>query len=143
MDAVLCASKTGVIDVTLSRFLLVGAANTVLGLGVIFLFSLVTDEYLANLLGFVVVVPVSFIAHRNLSFRHTGRVLTAFLRYLPIVAFGYSVNLTILTAGLAARLDPYAVQTAAIACYTMATYLLSRFLVFRRNHERSQIRAQL
>ncbi len=131
------------IDATLSRFLLVGAANTVLGLGVVFLFGLFTNEYLANLLGFIIVVPVSFITHRNLSFRHSGRVRTAFLRYVPTVAFGYSVNLVVLTGGLAARLNSYAVQAAAITCYVAATYLLSRFLVFRRSHERAHIRAQL
>ncbi|MHB8699238.1 MAG: GtrA family protein [Sulfuricaulis sp.] len=137
------SQKTDVIDNTLGRFLLVGAANTVLGLGVIVFFRLFTSDYLANLIGFVLVVPVSFFTHRNVSFRHTGRLVKTFLRYLPTVAFGYSVNLIVLTCGMAARLNPYAVQVAAITMYVAATYLISRYFVFRRSYERAHIRTQL
>lgn len=115
---------------TFFRFLLVGIGNTVLGLGVIFLARQVASDVVANLVGYLVVVPVSFATHRDLSFTDRGSRRQAFARYLPAALLGYGGNLAVLRAGLAANLDPYLVQTAAIACHVVVTYILCRCFVF-------------
>lgn len=118
------------IDRVLARFILTGIANTFLGLGVIYAARQVVDDFAANLIGYLLVVPVSFLTHRRWSFRDAGGRMAAFLRYLPTVLAGYAINLIVLKAGLGTGGDPYFVQACAIAAYVAATYLLSRFFVF-------------
>ena len=119
-----------VIDRTFRRFLVVGLANTVLGLLVIFAARQVVTDLWANMIGYLVVVPVSFLTHRTLSFQDKGNRLGAFLRYLPTVAAGYVANLATLSAALSAGANPYLAQTLAIASHVIVTYILTRFFVF-------------
>lgn len=118
------------IDRVLGRFILTGIANTLLGLGVIYTARQWVDDYTANLIGYLIVVPVSFLTHRRWSFRDGGGLLPAFARYLPTVLIGYSANLAVLGVGLAAGANPYLVQALAIATHVGITYLLSRLVVF-------------
>ena len=118
------------IDRVLARFLLVGIANTALGLGVIFMARQFTSDVLANLICYLVVVPVSFLTHRDLSFQDKGRRLSSFARYLPTVLVGYASNLVVLLTGLGMGIDPYLAQAAAIGCHVAVTYVLSRVFVF-------------
>lgn len=123
------------IDRTFWRFVAVGLANTIVGLAVIFAFRSVVNDYFANLMGYVLVVPLSFLTHRRLSFRDAGSRWRAFSRYVPTVTIGYSVNLSVLTYGLLVDANPYLTQTVAILFYVAVTYLLSRYFVFRSRNE--------
>lgn len=118
------------IDRTLVRFLFVGVGNTILGLAVIFGALQFFTDIVANLIGYLVVVPVSFLSHRDLSFRDKGSRMAAFGRYLPTIAAGYTANYAVLTICLNAGANPYLAQTAAIACHVAVTYILSRLFVF-------------
>lgn len=133
MDTVLAlASPTGMkaIDPTLGRFVIVGAGNTILGLAVIFCARQFVSDISANLIGYLIVVPVSFLMHRDFSFRDSGSRLMAFARYIPTILAGYSINYVALNGLLAAHFNPYLAQTAGIACHVVVTYLLSRLFVF-------------
>ena len=118
------------IDRTLLRFLLVGIGNTILGLSVIFGARQFFTDIVANLIGYLVVVPVSFLTHRDLSFKDHGSRRTAFLRYIPTIAAGYAANYAMLTSCLKVGANPYVAQSLAIACHVAVTYILSRVFVF-------------
>lgn len=118
------------IDRTLVRFLAVGIGNTVLGLAVIFGARQFFPDLVANLIGYLVVVPISFLTHRDLSFRDKGCRRRAFLRYIPTIGAGYAANYLVLTAGLNASINPYLCQSFAIGSHVVVTYLLSRLFVF-------------
>jgi putative flippase GtrA len=129
----LAAGKTvfaGMIDRIFLRFVLTGIANTILGLGVIYVARQWVGDFAANLIGFLLVVPVSFITHRSWSFRDAGSLLPTFSRYLPSVLAGYAANLMVLRTGLAIGANPYLVQGLAIATHVAISYLLSRLVVF-------------
>lgn len=117
---------------TAYRFLLTGVANTALGLAVIFLAQQFVSPVLANAIGYLIVVPASFLAHRSYSFRDDGALKPAFGRYLLTVAIGYLANRLTLEAGLAVDWNPYVVQTLAIAAHVVTTFLLSKTYVFRQ-----------
>ena len=121
-------------DRVFGRFVLVGIGNTLAGLGGIFTAKLAFNDFAANLIGSLIVLPLSFVAHRDVSFQHTGSRLAAFGRYLPTVLMGYLSNLCVLTVGLSIGSNAYLTQTAAIACHVGVTYLLSRFFVFKESH---------
>ena len=123
-------APAGVIDRILTRFVVVGAGNTILGLAVIFGARQFFSDVVANLIGYLVVVPVSFMTHRDFSFRDTGSRLKAFGRYLPTILIGYVANYVVLTLMLAVDANPYLAQTLAIGCHVVVTYILSRLFVF-------------
>ena len=115
---------------TLVRYLIVGVSNTVLGLGVIFVARQFVSDMLANQIGYLVVVPVSFMAHRNISFRDRGGRIRSFVRYVMTVTAGYMANYVILKFGLAAGLNAYICQSLAIGSHVAVTFVLSRLYVF-------------
>ena len=119
----------------LSRFVLVGIANTILGYTVILGATMATgNAWLGNLIAYTLVVPVSFVSHRRVSFQHGGSPTRAFVRYLPLVVAAYALNA--LTLGIMLRLNVpvLAAQTLAMSLYVLATFLGCRFFVFRENH---------
>lgn len=118
------------IDRTFWRFLLVGIGNTVLGLGTIFAARQFVPDLIANAIGYLVVVPVSFLTHRDISFRDGGSRLGAFLRYMPVVAMGYGINVIALTSSMSIGVNGYVAQSIAILCHVVTTYTLSRIFVF-------------
>jgi putative flippase GtrA len=118
---------------TLSRFLLVGIGNTVLGLGVIFAAMNFTSPFLANLVGYLIVAPISFLGHRRLSFQHTGAKLPALAKYLFVFAVGYASNLATLNASTNLFGNLYIAQTMAIGMHVIITYLLSNYYVFPKS----------
>jgi putative flippase GtrA len=120
------------LDRTLLRFLVMGAANTALGLAVIFGLQLFFSPVVANWMAFVLLAPVTFMAHRNWSFRDGGGLVRSFFRYLPVVALGYAVNRIVLERSLAQAIEAHLAQGLAIAAYVIVTYLLLRLFVFLR-----------
>jgi len=118
------------IDRAFRRFLLVGMGNTAMGVGVIFVARQFVPDLIANAIGYLLVVPVSFLTHRDISFRDGGSRLGAFLRYVPVVAIGYGINVIALTNSMSLGVNEYIAQSTAISCHVVATYLLSRLFVF-------------
>ena len=124
MDSMLAlapAPRMKVSDRTLARFLMVGVGNTILGLAVIFSARQFCSEVVANLIGYLIVVPVSFLSHRDISFRDTRNRKAAFARYLPTILAGYAFNYAALSVLLSAGTNPYLAQTVGIACHVLVT----------------------
>ncbi len=117
-------------DGRLLRFIVVGGGNTVLGLGVIFIAKQVTDDVNANFVGYLLMVPLTFLSHRYLTFRDTGSQLPAFGRYLVSIMVGYIGNRLVLSWALNAEVDAYISQIFAIAAHVVLVYLLSVVFVF-------------
>lgn len=121
-----------------ARFLAVGALNTFIGYGFILAaLFLGAGDYLANVIGFALGMPVSWLMHRVLTFHVRRRVSAGEIgRYLIAVAISYSANLAVVTAGrMAGYVENPLVQLAAVCCYAGVFYLLSRRFVFRADAE--------
>ena len=114
------------------RFIGVGLINTLFGLAVIFAARPFVGEFSANAIGYLVVVPLSFLAHRTVSFRDKGNRWSAFARYLPTIAAGYLANLITLGIGLGLT-NAFVSQTAALFSHVTVTYVLSRHFVFKEH----------
>lgn len=120
-----------------ARFGLAGALSTVAGFAVIAGLDagLHVAPALANAAGYAVGVPLGFALNRGFVFRHGGAPGAAGLRYLAAVALAFGLNQLVLRvagpvlgAGAAAHL---AAQLAGMASYTLVTFLLARYWVFR------------
>lgn len=120
-----------------ARFVIVGMGNTGLGLAVIFAAMQFFAPVTANLIGYLVVVPLSFLGHREMSFRHRGQRMHAFLKFIAVVFVGFLTNLVVLQALSRLNINPYLIQVCAIGSHVLVTYLLSRNFVFKE-HECEQ-----
>jgi len=114
------------------RYLLVGIGNTTLAFAVVLVGRLYLSETTANLLAYLIVVPVSFFTHRTISFRDRKSMWISFFRYLPVILFCYLGNLVILHALLHFGIWPPLAQVVSIASYVLATYLLGKHFVFAK-----------
>jgi putative flippase GtrA len=118
----------------LGGFLLVGIANTLVGLSTIFIvkWGFGAGDVLANACGYLVGLSVSFTLNRRWTFRHKGAVLPAAARFLVAFAIAYSVNLaTVLLLIHQFGINGYLAQFLGIPPYTALFYLISRYFAFR------------
>jgi putative flippase GtrA len=116
------------------RFLLVGAANTLLSLVTILLLSRAAgaDYRAANAVGYGVGLVSSFILNRLWTFRSRGTVAPQVWKFLLTFGACYAAQFGLLVL-MVDRLhwDPLLSQVAAMAAYTALGYLLSRIVVYR------------
>jgi putative flippase GtrA len=127
-------SFASMLDRSLIRYLLVGVANTLVGLGVIYfsMYELGLGNVTSNALGYGVGIVVSFGLNRQWTFRHTGSALPAMARFLVVTAVAYVANLgavLVLSEGLG--LNRYLAQLGGAPPYTLVGYLGSRYFAFR------------
>ncbi|MBH0113721.1 GtrA family protein [Novosphingobium sp. YJ-S2-02] len=122
---------------TALRFVAVGALNTAIGYGFILGGLLLgLGDYAANLCGFVLSVPVSYLTHRWLTFRARHRASRAeMLRYALVFALAYLANLAVIAigreVGMAQGIAGQAlVQAGAVGTYAVVLFVLSRLIVF-------------
>ena len=115
------------------KFLVVGAMNTAFGLITIYLCKslLALDDLYANISGYSFGLILSFLLNRGWTFRHSGDVSAAMLRFLTIFALAYASNLlAVLIALRVFGVNSYLSQAMGIAPYAVIFYLCSRYFVF-------------
>jgi len=118
----------------LARFLLVGIANTLVGLAVIFAAKALAGagDLAANASGYAVGLALSFALNRTWTFRDRGRLSPAALRFLLAFALAYLANLaTVFGLRDLAGVDSYVAQAAGVVPYTALFFVASRAFVFR------------
>lgn len=116
------------------KFLVVGVANTLVGLAVIYLckWLFVFGDVLANVCGYAVGLAVSFALNRNWTFRHRGRVNQALVRFLAVFVVAYVCNLVVVLALIRHwGVNAYLAQALGIVPYTLVSYLGSRYFAFK------------
>jgi putative flippase GtrA len=119
---------------SLVRFLLTGAANTLLGLGIIYALKLLgLHDVPANLLGYALGIWISYTMHARWSFSYAGSVRAALPRYVLVTILAYLTNLAVVSIALYWwKLNGYVAQAFGVGPYALVSYLGSRLYVFRR-----------
>lgn len=115
-----------------SRYLIVGVANTLLGLFVIYAckWLLGIGDIAANALGYGLGIAFSFVMNKQWTFAFEGPALPALARFLMVVAVAYLANLVTVLSLIAIGLDSYLAQATGIVPYTLVGYIGSRFFAF-------------
>ncbi|MCC7049529.1 MAG: GtrA family protein [Alphaproteobacteria bacterium] len=115
------------------RFAAVGLVNTAIGLSAIYavLYVFRCDPAIANAAGFAIGLVVSFTLNHFWTFgdrRDKGSVLP---KYVLVVAAAYTGNLVaVLVGSRQFHIDPYLVQLAGMAVYTISVFLGCRRFVY-------------
>lgn len=116
------------------RFLSVGAANTLVGLLVIYAakWFLLLGDVAANAFGYTVGLLLSFALNSRWTFAYRGPYLPALVKFVFVTLVAYAMNLaTVLGAILYLGLNGYVAQAMGIVPYTLTSYLASKYMVFR------------
>lgn len=121
------------IDASMIRFLIVGVANTVTGLLVIYAakWFIGANDVLANAIGYGIGLIQSFILNANWTFKYRGRMAPAITKFLLTFLCAYALNLaTVMTAINLFSVNSYVAQAMGVPPYTLFFYLVSRYVVF-------------
>jgi putative flippase GtrA len=121
----------------LSRFGLAGLANTLVGLSIITALDLGlhAPPSLANAAGYAVGMLCGFVLNRSFVFKSQARARSSGPKYMVGAAIGFGLNQAVLQAALH-LLGPgawqhLAAQVCGMGVYTVSTFLICRFWVFR------------
>src|SRR6267143_1508072 len=115
------------------KFAVVGVANTLAGLFLIYLckWLLGFGDVIANTCGYSIGLVLSFILNRGWTFRHSGPVFPALVRFLAIFILAYLSNLaTVLVAINSLEVNSYLAQASGILPYTVIFFFGSRYVAF-------------
>lgn len=124
------------VRMTVFRFLVVGAGNTLIGLAVISVAQALFDagNVTANIAGYAVGLTVSFLLNKRWTFSFHGQAGASFLRFILVFALSYAANLfTVLALARVWLLPSLWCQTIGVLPYSTLFYLGCRYWVFPRN----------
>lgn len=115
------------------RFAIVGLANTLLGLCVIYAVKWETGagDLEANLLGYLAGLCSSYFLNARWTFAFHGRHRSALPRFMLTLLAAYLANLATVYAALGLSINSYLAQAAGIVPYTVIGYLGAALFAFR------------
>lgn len=124
--------------VSLAKFLIVGVANTIIGLMIIYFSKWVLGlgDVAANISGYGIALLFSFILNKRWSFSHDGPTMSAFVRFVAVIALAYLTNLaTVLILIEYLSVNSYLAQSLGIIPYTGLSFLGFRYFAFAKSVE--------
>lgn len=116
------------------RYLLVGVANTIVGLGTIYIamYFFHLDIVYANAVGYTIGVLFSFLLNKSWTFKSDDHLFFSFLRFITVLSVAYAANLaTVLFFDSHFHVNPYLAQALGIFPYTIIGFLGNRYFTFR------------
>lgn len=117
-------------------YCLVGAINTFVGFGIIFILTFVGIlPELANFLGYCIGIVCSFFLNNKITFsRNKMDKAQGLLKFAGSMGVAYLVNLVVLFLSYRIfGLNVYLSQILAGGSYTLCGFLLSKFFVWRED----------
>ena len=125
--------EAGILNNTLSRFLLVGGANTVTGLSVIYGGKMWggMGDVSANLLGYGVGLTLSYVLNSSFTFRCQNKNWITVVRYIIVFLISYLSNLLFVLLFINAGGNSYLAHALGMPIYTFMFYYGSKHFAFR------------
>ena len=115
-------------------FLFVGLINTTTGMSMIFfaLIALKFNDLLANMFGYACGITISFILNSKWTFNHKGPTANTAYKFILAILIAYFINLSVVMAAIhLAHINNYIAHIIGSVPYTLITFLLSKYFVFR------------
>ncbi|MBN2353695.1 MAG: GtrA family protein [Spirochaetales bacterium] len=115
------------------KFLLVGVANTAVGLGsILILINLLGFQYqIANIIGYALGLTCSFFLNKFFTFRSAFFRPAEIVKFLAAFAISYALQLLTLTLSHEViKIGSNLSTLIGMAVYTMVNFLLNKFFTF-------------
>jgi putative flippase GtrA len=116
------------------KFLIVGVANTVFGLCVIFglMYFFGLNPTASNLIGYASGFVLGFFLNKNWSFKYKVLKQKGFFRYLFVILIAYFFNIVLVSIGtILFNLNPYISQIVGMVIYTTVSFVGCNQFVFQ------------
>ncbi|MBK1642414.1 hypothetical protein CKO12_11105 [Chromatium okenii] len=119
------------------KFISVGVVNSLIGLSLIYTakWFFLMGDLAANLIGYTVGLFISFSLNSKWTFAYKGNFATALIKFSITSIIAYGMNLvTVLTSIEYLGINSYLAQALGIPVFTVASYFMSKYLVFRNSN---------
>ena len=114
------------------RFFLSSLVNTISGLSLIYLLLFIgTNDYVANISGYLFGVIISFFLYKSYVFRTDKVNLNEVLMFIFVFLISYLINFLILYISLF-YLNNYVSQLLSMVGYSATSFFLNKFFVFKK-----------
>ena len=113
------------------KYNLVGIVNTVIGFSIIFsLMFLGVSAVLSNSIGYAIGSIVSYSLNKKYTFNSNENSKIQALKFFAVLGVSYLINFIVLK-WLLGFMNPYLAQLISAVVYTLSSFLLAKFLVFK------------
>jgi len=109
------------------KYNLVGIVNTFVGFSIVFLLMYVGfSAILSNVVGYTIGSVVSYVLNNKYTFDATNQHQKVFVKFFMVLAINFMTLQYVLTF-----MTPYLAQLCAAVVYTLSSFLMMRFFVFK------------
>lgn len=124
------------LDLSAVRFAIVGLANSVSGLLVIYLAKIIgAGEVLSNALGYAFGLILSFNLNKNWTFLYRRSSGGALLRFSLVTAVAYLANLAVVVLLIDGGVNSFVAQACGVPVYAILGYIGYRWFAFPTDAE--------
>lgn len=110
---------------------IVGIANTIVGFSTIFLLMFIgLSATLSNVIGYVIGSILSYYLNRKYTFKSNKHSKKEAIKFFTVLLIAYFLNFVTLQA-LLGSLNPYLAQLISGVVYTVSSFILAKFFVFK------------
>lgn len=141
----LAASKTIVIQL-LSRFIVVGALNTLLGFTIVFALMYIfgVSPELSNLIGYSVGLFTTYFSHRKFTFNSNQAKFREFIKFVTVFCISYVSNFLFLFFLIHhLKVNSGVSQFLALMIYIVCSFLMNKYFVFNSQGQESILHRRL
>lgn len=121
------------LDSDIVRFGIVGIANTLFGLAMIYCAKFAgLGDIGSNFFGYCCGIVLGFRLNSRWTFRYHDKLAPAFVAYCVVLLASYLLNLTVVMFAIRImEVNSYLAQAIGIIPYSLSSYTGCRFLVFK------------
>ena len=110
---------------------LVGIANTITGFSIIFsLMFLGLSATTSNFIGYALGSILSYYLNKKYTFKTSAKSKSMAVKFFTVLGIAYLLNFITLQ-WLLTFMDPYLAQFCSAVVYTLSSFLLAKFFVFK------------
>ncbi len=111
---------------------LVGIANTLVGFFIIFTLMFAgLSATVSNVIGYAIGAVLSYYLNKKYTFKSNSNSRTQAMKFFIVLFVAYILNFVTLQ-WLLNFIDPYLAQFISAVVYTLSSFLLAKFIVFRK-----------
>ena len=115
-------------------FNLVGIVNTLFGFSLIFLLMFLgLTATTSNAIGYFFGAVLSYHLNKKYTFKSTSKNKKEAIKFFTILFISYILNFITLN-WLLTFINPYYAQLISAIIYTLSSFILAKFFVFKDNH---------
>lgn len=110
---------------------IVGIVNTLVGFSIIFLLMFLgLDATPSNVTGYAIGAVLSYQLNKKYTFKSSKSSKTQALKFFTVLLISYLLNFVTLQ-WLLGFLNPYIAQFISATVYTLSSFILAKFMVFK------------